>query len=60
MARKDSWSLILESENVKRPFTRIIDGVVLMTFRYRLYKLLSEFARPCIFDVAGEVHAGKV
>ena len=39
MARHGNWSLILELEGVQRSFTRMIDGVGLMTYRERLDKL---------------------
>ena len=39
MARHGNWSLILELESVQRSFTRMIDGVGLMTYRERLDKL---------------------
>ena len=39
MARHGNWSLILELEGVQRSFTRMIDGLGLMTYRERLYKL---------------------
>ena len=39
MARHGNWSLILELEGVQRSFTRMIDGLGLMTYRERLDKL---------------------
>ena len=39
MASHGKWSLILELEGVQRSSTRMIDGVGLMTYRDRLYKL---------------------
>ena len=39
MARHGNWSLILELEGVQRSFTRMIDGVGLLTYRDRLDKL---------------------
>ena len=39
MARHGNWSLILELEAVQRSFTRMIDGLGLMTYRERLNKL---------------------
>ena len=39
MARHGNWSLILELEAVQRSFTRMIDGLGLMTYRERLDKL---------------------
>ena len=39
MARHGNWSLILELEGVQRSFTRMIDGVRLLTYRDRLDKL---------------------
>ena len=39
MARHGNWSLILELEGVQRSFTRMIDGIGLLTYRDRLDKL---------------------
>ena len=39
MARHGNWSLILELEGVQRSFTRMIDGLGLMTYRERLDNL---------------------
>ena len=39
MAKHGNWSLILELEGVQRSFTRMIDGLGLMTYRERLDKL---------------------
>ena len=39
MARHGNWTLILELEAVQRSFTRMIDGLGLMTYRERLDKL---------------------
>ena len=39
MARHGNWSLILELEAVQRSFTRMIDGLGLITYRERLDKL---------------------
>ena len=39
MASHGKWSLILELEGVQRSSTCMIDGVGLMTYRDRLYKL---------------------
>ena len=36
MARHGNWSLILQLESVQRSFTRMVDGVGLLTYRYRL------------------------
>ena len=35
MARHGNWSLILELEGVQRSFTRMVDGVGVMTYRER-------------------------
>ena len=43
MARHGNWSLILELEGVQRSFTRMIDGVGLLTYRDRLDKLNAGF-----------------
>ena len=39
MARHGNWSLILELESVQRSFTRMIDGLGLMTYREGLDNL---------------------
>ena len=49
MARHGNWSLILELEGVQRSFTRMIDGVGLLTYRDRLDKLKLTVTLKCHF-----------